>query len=135
MKTAYANIIHNYPVTLFWRTSVRVLHWLTAICLVGAASFTEQGDTGHAELGWIAMGLLLLLQIIYVRNGDTNWALWFVTALVTAVNLSGWLSPDHTAHISVTLSSVMLAAFYFATVVFESVSLLLSRFLIKDPAM
>ncbi len=127
MKRAYANTIINAPKTPLWSSSVRVVHWLTAISLLGAASYTEQSDSGHSELGWIALGLLLILQVIYFYSGKTNWALWFVTALVSAINLSGWLTPDHTSHILVTLSGVMLAAFYIATVVFESISFLISR--------
>lgn len=135
MKHAYANTIISNPENLFWSTPIRVLHWLTAISLVGAASYTEQGDTGHSELGWMALGLLLMLQIGYAYSGKTNWALWFITALVTAVNLSGWLTPEHTSHILVTLSGVMLAAFYFATVIFESISLLISRLFNQGHAM
>jgi hypothetical protein len=67
-----------------------------------------------------------MLKIIYAYSEKTNWALWFNTTLVTAINLSGWLTADHTAHILVTLSGVMLAAFYLATVVFELISLIIS---------
>ena len=127
MKHAYENTIMSNSKNWDWSTLVRVLHWLTAITLIGAACYTEQSDTWHSELGWIALGLLLILQNIYTYSGKTNWALWCVTALVTAVNISGWLTPDHTSHILVTLSGVMLAAFYFATVVFESINLLITR--------
>jgi cytochrome b len=135
MKHFYANTIHSQPETTPWRPSVRILHWLTAISLVGAASLTEQGDIGHSTLGWISMGLLLMLQIIYAFSGTTNWALWFVTASVTAVNISGWLTPDQTSHVLVSLTSVMLAAFYFATVAFESLSLLFNRIFLRDQCM
>jgi cytochrome b len=127
MKLAYVNTIINAPKTPLWSTAVRVLHWLTAISLLGAASYTEQNDSGHSELGWIALGLLLFLQVIYSYSGKTNWALWFVTTIVTAINMSGWLTPDHTSHILVTLSGVILAAFYIATVIFELISFLISR--------
>jgi hypothetical protein len=127
MKHTYTPSLHHPVETLCWTPALRLLHWLTALTLVGAASFTEQGDAGHAELGWIAMGLLLMLQMIYSGRGKTNWALWFVTGFTTAVNVSGWLTPDHTSHFLVTFGSVTFAAFYCATVIFELLNLLLTR--------
>ncbi len=127
MKHAYTDTIICNPDKLCWSTAARILHWLIAISLVGSAGYTEQGDTWHSELGWLALGLLLI-QIIYNYSGKTSWALWFVTAIMTAINLSGWITPDHSSHFLVTFSGVILAAFYFATVIFESVSLLISRF-------
>lgn len=135
MKSVYANTLIHNPQNRLWSTPVRVLHWLTAICLVGAASYTDQGDILHSVLGWMALGMLLILHNVYAYSAKTNWALWFVTAVVTAMNLSGWLNPDHTVHVLVTFSGVMSAAFYFATVVFESLNLLITRIFNQDPAM
>jgi cytochrome b len=134
MKHDYTNTLLHNPKNFFWSKAVRVLHWLTSISLVGASSYTKEGDSWHSELGWMSLALLIILHSIYAYSGKTNLALWVVTALVTATNLSGWLSPYHTSHIMLTLSGVMLAAFYFATVVFESLSLLISRILNQGQA-
>ncbi len=102
-----------------WKAPVRVLHWLIAISLSGATYLTTQGEPGHATLGWIALGGLLILLLGSRNSYAPGHALWPVTAGVIALNLSGLLAAQSTFHLGATLVALAIAAFYFATVLFE----------------
>lgn len=119
----------SYPPHL-WRTPVRIMHWLIALFLLGATSLTQHGDSGHSEMGWAALFLLLVLPMLDSRSNHRHWATWFISALLTAVNLTNWLLPDHSSHTLLSLSMVAVAAFYISTVVFEILSLMTKQFFI-----
>ena len=108
----------NTPNSL-WTAPARVLHWLVAISLSGATYLTTQGEPGHATLGWIALGGLLILLLGSRNSYAPGHALWLVTVGVAALNLSGLLAAQSTLHLGVTLVTLAMAAFYFATVLFE----------------
>lgn len=110
-----------------WNTATRVSHWFIAASMAGAAFLTVHGGAGHAALGWIALGAL---SFKLFRPGEAHPpgpALWLVTASVLGVNLSGLLAPDGVIHLGATLVTLVLAAFYCATVLFESLQRMLSR--------
>lgn len=110
-----------------WNTPVRVLHWLTATSLAGAAILTSQGDIGHVALGWIALGALLIQLIEQQKAYTPNPALYLVTGGVLILNLSGLFAPHGTTHMGATLVALVLAAFYISTVLFESLQRLTIR--------
>jgi hypothetical protein len=115
----------------FWKTPARGLHWLTAASLIGATTLTSQGDIGHATLGLIALGALLI-QLIGVSKAHTSSpALWLVTAVVIVLDLSGWLAPYSSFHLGATLAALVLASLYCATVLFESLQRITARSVFK----
>jgi|CEGF01.1.fsa_nt_gi cytochrome b len=107
---------------LTWPSILRLIHWLIALSLLGGISMFDHGEYGHSELSWIALGLLFFTQISFSQTSLYSPVIWFVTAVLAAINLSGLIAPDDTIHISVTLIGVLIGAFYFATVVFESIN-------------
>jgi len=116
-----------YTTNALWKTPVRALHWLAAASLAGAAFLTSQGDSGHAALGWIALGAL---SIRLFGSGEARAhgpALWLVTAAVVVLDLSGLLAPHGTIHAGASLAALVLAALYCATVLFESVQCITAR--------
>lgn len=112
------NEIHTAKV--LWQTPVRALHWLIAGSMAGAAILTSQGDIGHATFGWLALGAVLIWQLGLSRTYTPSPTLWLVTAVLVALNLSGWLAPHGNFHLGATLAALVLAALYLATVLFES---------------
>jgi hypothetical protein len=120
------NNIEMHTRNIYWTAPVRLLHWLTAASMIGAASLTSQGEMWHASLGWIALVILLILQFVYSRPHTPNPALWLITAAVAVLNLSGWLMPYGTIHFAATLVGLVFAAFYCATVLFESLQIIIS---------
>ena len=125
-QTAFINSDRYTPNTL-WETPVRVLHWLAAASLAGAAILTSQGDSGHAALGWIALCVLLIRLFGSGEAFTPGPALWLVTASVVVLDLSGLLAPHGTLHTGATLVALVLAAFYCATVLFESLQRITAR--------
>lgn len=115
-----------------WSTAVRILHWLTTFSLLGAASLTEHGEAGHTELGWIALSSLLIMQAGASRLLAAAPVLWILIALVSALNLSGWINPEHTVHSTMTFIAVIIGAFYFSTVVFEGLLLMTQGLFTED---
>jgi hypothetical protein len=103
-----------------WNVPVRLLHWLTAGSLAGAVFLTSQGDFGHALLGWVALGVLLFRVTGFRKRFSPGPAIWIVTASVVVLVLSGQFAPLGTVHLGATLIALVLAAFYCATVLFES---------------
>jgi len=110
-----------------WTAPVRAFHWLAATSLAGAAILTSQGDVVHVTLGWIALGALLFQLIGLRKTSAPNPALYLVTVGVIILNLSGLLAPHGTTHTGATLVALVLAAFYCATVLFESLQRLTDR--------
>lgn len=110
-----------------WNTSARVSHWLIAASMAGAAFLTAHGDGAHAALGWIALGALVFRLFSPSDANPPGPVLWLVAASVLGVNLSGLLAPDGVIHLGATLLTLVLAAFYCATVLFESLQRMLSR--------
>jgi hypothetical protein len=70
----------------------------------------------------MALGLLFATQLRSNQAILYSLALWFITAILAAINLSGLIAPDYNVHISVTLMGILLGAFYFSTVVFEKLT-------------
>lgn len=111
----------GYTPNSLWTAPVRVLHWLIAISLSGATFLTTQGEPGHATVGWIALGGVLIL-LLGPRNSYTSGhVLWLVTLGIVALNLSDLLAAQSTFHLGATLAVLAITAFYCATVLFESV--------------
>lgn len=111
----------GYTPNSLWKAPVRVLHWLIAISLSGATFLTTQGEPGHATLGWIALGGLLILLLGSRNSYAPGHVLWLVTVGIVALNLSGLLAAHSTFHLGATLALLAITAFYCATVLFESV--------------
>jgi cytochrome b len=109
----------GYTPNSLWKAPVRVLHWLIAISLSGATYLTTQGEPGHATLGWIALGGLMILLLGSRNSYAPGHVLWPVTGGIVALNLSDLLAAQSTFHLGVTLVALAMAAFYFATVLFE----------------
>ena len=127
MPQSTFNSNETHTPDVLWKTPVRLLHWLTAASMAGAAILTSQGDIGHAALGWIALGALLI-QLFGCRNDCTpSPTLWLVTADVVILDLSGLLAPQGTIHLGATLVVLVLAAFYCATVLFKSLQRVTTR--------
>ncbi len=103
-----------------WNGPERPMHWLIAGSMAAAAILTSQGDIGHAAFGWTALGALIAGQFMLGKVYAYNPTLWLVTAVLTILNLSGWLSPSGNFHVGITLAALVVAAFYVATVIFES---------------
>jgi hypothetical protein len=114
------NTINTSAQIALWKPSIRVWHWLTAASLVGATTLTSQGDIGHAALGLIALGILLIQLIAISKSNAHSPALWLVTAVTVVLDLSGWLAPYSTFHMGATMAALVLASLYCATVLFES---------------
>lgn len=127
MPQSHLKTNQTYTPKTSWAAPDRGLHWLAATSMIGAASLTSQGDTLHATFGWMTLGLLLFLQVRYSRLNTPNPVLWIVTAAIVVFNLSDWLAPDGTIHIVATLVGLVLAAFYCATVLFESLQRVTAR--------
>jgi|GEM_PF-3550679 len=127
MPQSTFNTSDPYTTNVLWKTPVRVLHWLAAASLAGAAFLTTQGDSGHAALGWIALGSLLIRLFGSGKAAASGPALWLVTAAVVVLDLSGLLAPHGTVHAGATLVALVLAALYCATVLFESVQRITAR--------
>jgi len=110
-----------------WNVPVRVWHWLIAASLAGAAFLTAPGDPGHATLGWLALGALL----IRVPGSGTAAARtpvhWLVAVDVLVLDLSGCLAPHGSLHTGASLVTLVLAALYCATVLFESIQRVTTR--------
>lgn len=117
-KSAFNSCGTRIPNPL-WNAPARVLHWLVAISLSGATYLTAHGETGHAILGWIALGGLLMQLPGKGNNPATGVVLWLLTAGAVALNLSGLLAAQSTFHLGATLVVLVMAAFYCATVLFE----------------
>lgn len=128
MKNSKVHTIKSTPMPYIWSTYHRLIHWLVALSLAGGASFTHHGDAGHAELGWLTLGLVIGAQLWLRQPVPSNPTLWFVALIVSIINLSGLIMPAHSFHLSVTLIGVVLSAFYIATVLFESLNYLSSKF-------
>ncbi|MCL1477189.1 hypothetical protein MIH18_10760 [Marinobacter sp. M3C] len=133
MENLISNSSFTRPVALIWPAKLRLTHWLIALSLLGGVSLTQHGEYGHSELGWMALGLLFATQLRSNQATLSSLALWFITAVLVAINLSGSIAPNQTMHISVTLIGVLLGAFYFATVVLETINWLSVSQSKKDP--
>lgn len=120
MPQTRLNTINTSTQNAFWKPSIRIWHWLTATSLVGATTLTSQGDTGHAALGLIALGILLIQLIAIGKANAPSPALLLVTAVTIVLELSGWLAPYSTFHMGTTVAALVLASLYGATVLFES---------------
>jgi len=103
-----------------WKSPVRLLHWLTAISLAGAAFLTSHGDIGHTTLGWLALGALLIQQFGLSKTYASGPITLLITAGVVVLNLSGLLAPQDTLHLGATLVALVIAALYCATILFEA---------------
>lgn len=110
-----------------WQAPIRAFHWLISGSMTGAAILTSQGDIGHATFGWIALGAVLIWQLGLSRTYAPSPTLWLVTAVLAVLNLSGWLAPYGNFHVGATLAALVLAALYFATVLFESLQRVVAR--------
>jgi hypothetical protein len=95
--------------------------------MAGAAFLTAHGDSGHVALGWIALGALLIRLFRSSNANPPGPVLWLVAASVLGVNLSGVLAPNGVVHLGATLVTLVLAALYCATALFESMQRMLSR--------
>jgi hypothetical protein len=127
MSQATVNAHEAYTPNSLWKAPARALHWLVAISLSGATFLTSSGEPGHATLGWVALGGLLL-QLFGSGNTYTPGpVLWLVTAGVVALNLSGLLEAQSTFHLGATLTVLAITAFYCATVLFESLQRITTR--------
>jgi len=127
MPQSKSSTIETRTQNAFWKTSARGLHWLTAASLIGATTLSSQGDIGHATLGLIALGALLI-QLVGISKAHTPGpALWLVTAIVIVLDLSGWLAPYSTLHLGATLAALVLASLYCATVLFELLQRITAR--------
>jgi hypothetical protein len=122
-----ANSANNLDHKGIWTPAIRALHWLTALTLFGASSLTSHGDNGHAELAWISIALLLIIQLIYVRSKHANPVIWVLLISISAHSLSCWLTPDTIIYTMTSLAAVCISAFYLATVIFESINYSISR--------
>jgi cytochrome b len=112
----------------FWNAPARLLHWLTAGSLLGATILTTHGDISHTAYGIIVLATLMM-QFVGRRSAHTrNLALWLVTAAAIMLNLSGWLEPEGSFHMTSTLFAMVLAALYSATVLFESMQRIATRY-------
>lgn len=120
MPQSRFSTIEMYTQNAYWKTQARVLHWLTAASLLGATSLTSQGDIGHAALGLIALGALLIQLIGINKAHAPGHALWLVTTVVIVLDLSGWIAPYSSFHLGTTLAALVLASLYCATVLFET---------------
>jgi hypothetical protein len=121
-----------YTPSNFWRSPVRVLHWVIATSLAGATFLTSQGEIGHITLGWIALGGLSI-QLLGLENiYPSGLVLWLVTAGVAALSISGALAADSTFHLGATLIVLVVTAFYCATVLFELLQLVAVRVLATE---
>lgn len=109
-----------HPGSPLWNTPERSMHWLIAGSMAAAAILTSQGDLGHAAFGWTALGALIAGQFMLRNVYAYSPTLWLVTAVLTILNLSGWLAPSGNFHAGITLVALVVAAFYVATVIFES---------------
>jgi len=109
-----------------WNTPVRLLHWLIAASMAGAVFLTAPGGIGHAALGWVALGALLI-RLFGSGKTAPDPTLWLVTASVVILDMSGLFTPDGSIHMGATLAVLVLASFYCATVLFESLQWLTAR--------
>jgi hypothetical protein len=103
-----------------WNMPFRAVQWLTAASLAGAAFLIAPEHSGHVALGWSAMGMLLIQLSAAARTAIPAPALWLATAVVLGLNLSGLLAPEGAMHTGATLATLVIAALYCATVLFES---------------
>lgn len=110
-----------------WTMPVRLLQWLTAASLAGAAFLISPDHAGHAWLGWMAMGMLLLQLPAAAGNLLPGPARWLAAAIVLGLNLSGVLSPEAAVHTGATLATLVMAAWYCSTVLFEALQRLTAR--------
>jgi hypothetical protein len=67
-----------------------------------------QGDIGHAALGLIALGILLIQLISISKANAHSPALWLVTAVTVVLDLSGWLAPYSTFHMGTTVAALVV---------------------------
>jgi hypothetical protein len=118
-----------YTANTFWKAPVRVLHWLIAASMASAAFLTSHADIGHATLGWVALGGLLIRPYVSRRAHAHSPMLWLVTAGVVVLNLSGLFAAHSTFHLGATLVVLVIAALYCATILFESVQRITARWL------
>ena len=117
----------GYTTSNFWKSPVRVLHWVIATSLAGATFLTSQGEIGHITLGWIALSGLSI-QLFGLGNiYAPGLALWLVTAGVVALNMSGLLAAHSSFHLGATLVVLVITAFYCATVLFELLQRIATR--------
>lgn len=110
----------THPETALWNAPERSMHWLIAGSMAAAAILTSQGDIGHAAFGWTALGVLIAGQFMLGKVYAYSPTLWLITAVLTILNLSGWIAPSGNFHMGITLAALVVAAFYVATVIFES---------------
>ena len=111
----------------FWNAPARLVHWLTAGSLLGATMLTTHGDISHTAYGIIVLATLLM-QFVGRRSADSPIpALWLITIVAIMLNLSGWFAPEGSFHMTSTLFAMVLAAFYSATVLFESMQHIATR--------
>jgi len=117
----------TYTANTFWKVPARVLHWLIAASMASAAFLTSQGDMGHATLGWVALGGLLIRLYVSIKVHTPGLMLWLVTAGVVTLNLSGLFAAQSVLHLGVTLVVMAIAALYCATILFESLQRITAR--------
>jgi hypothetical protein len=120
MKQSRLDTVDTNTQNTLWKPSVRVWHWLTAACLIGATTLTSQSDLVHAALGLAALGALLIQLVSISKHHTPSPALWLVTAVVIVVDLSGWFAPYSSFHLGATLAAVVIASLYCTTVLFET---------------
>jgi len=122
----------TYTANGSWKTPARVLHWLIAASMGSAAFLTSHGDIGHATLGWVALGGLLIRRFVSSRAHAPSLMLWPVTAGVVVLNLSGFFAAYSTFHLGATLVVLVIAAFYCATILFESLQRITAHWFYPD---
>lgn len=98
----------------FWSTPERLFHWLVAACMAGAA-LTPGASLAHEVFG---IGALLLV-IGWPSRRPFAPARIVVGLSLAGLALSGWLAPYGVLHPAFTLLTLVLGAFYVATVLYE----------------